>query len=322
MPHIVDLVSDRLPPASTRPISQAALSDIILGCDDPIQAALDAHPFAEFEFDHDREEKILFCRFAFTQRPCFTAAVLSEARTVQGFARHLYTGRGEGEPPLRYLVLGSRMPGVWNLGGDLDLISSLIREGDRAALRRYAYACCEFGYANATGLGVDLPVISVALVQGDALGVGFEAALSANLIVAERSAKFGLPEILFNLFPGMGAYTFLARRVAPGIAERIIMSGEMYSAEQLHALGAIDVLAPDGQGVDALYDFIGRGGRRYATLRALHSARRLVNGVTFDEMTRIADLWVEAAMKLDEAGQRRMLRLVAAQARRAANPAV
>ena len=152
-------------------------------------------------------------------------------------------------------------------------------------MRRYAHASCEIGYTNATGLGFDLPIISVALVQGDALGGGFEAALSSNVIVAERSAKFGLPEILFNLFPGMGAYTFLTRRVAPGLAERIIMSGELYSAEQLHAMGAVDVLAPDGQGVGAFYDFIGRGGKRYAAFRALYRARRLVNTVTFEEMT-------------------------------------
>jgi DSF synthase len=306
-PQIVDLVSDRLPPVEDMARERAS---------DAIDAAIAAHRFAEFHLAHDAQEKILFCSFDFTGRPCFTARVLREARAVQHLAQSFFTDNTAAEPPLRYIVLASRKLGVWNLGGDLDLLATLIRNRDRAALRRYAHACCEVSFTHATGLGVDLPIISVALVQGDALGGGFEAALSSNLIVAERSAKFGLPEILFNLFPGMGAYTFLTRRVAPGIAERIIMSGEMYSAEQLHALGAIDVLAPDGQGMKAFYDFIGRGGRRYAALRALYRARRLVNTVTFEEMVRIADLWVEAALKLDTVGLRRMLRLVGAQERR------
>ena len=316
IPQIIDLVSDRLGPIVTPPSDDLPLDDIIRNAADPVQAAIDAHRFSEFELRHDPDEKILFCYFDFASRPCFTTSVLKEAQAVQRLVRSLFGDRTDAEPPLRYMVLGSRVPGVWNLGGDLHLFATLIRNRDRAALRHYAHACCEVGYTNATGLGFDLPIISVALVQGDALGGGFEAALSSNLIVAERGAKFGLPEILFNLFPGMGAYTFLTRRIAPGLAERIIMSGEMYSAEQLHAMGAIDVLAPDGQGVNAFYDFIGRGGKRHGALRALYRARRLVNTVTFEEMTRIADLWVEAAFKLDEAGLRRMLRLVAAQDRR------
>jgi DSF synthase len=316
-PQLVDLVQDRITGAASAKPAEQLLAELVGGAGDPVPAALDAHDFGAFELDYDAEEKILFCYFDFAGRPCFTESLLGELRAVQRMARGLFGDRADSDPPLRYLVLGSRQPGVWNLGGDLELLAQLIGQRDRAGLRRYAHACCEFGYTNATGLGFDLPIISVALVQGDALGAGFEAALSSNLIVAERSAKFGLPEILFNLFPGMGAYTFLARRVAPGLAERIIMSGELYSAEQLHAMGAIDVLAPDGQGLSAFYDFIGRGGKRYAALRALYRARRLVNGVTLEEMTGIADLWVEAALKLDESGLKRMLRLVAAQDRRA-----
>ena len=41
----------------------------------------------------------------------------------------------------------------------------------------------------------------IVLVQGDALGGGFECALASDVIVAEESAQMGLPEILFNLFP-------------------------------------------------------------------------------------------------------------------------
>ncbi|HLI22512.1 MAG TPA: crotonase/enoyl-CoA hydratase family protein [Stellaceae bacterium] len=319
-PQLIDLITDRLAawaeelPAA--PPAEQLLAELVDEETDAVRAALDAHEFAEFDLDYDPAEKVLFCYFDFAGKPCFTQAVLREAQEVQRMVRGLFGDRADAEPPLRYLVLGSRQPGVWNLGGDLALFATLIRDRDRASLRRYAHACCEIGYTNATGLGFDLPVISVALVQGDALGGGFEAALSSNLIVAERSAKFGLPEILFNLFPGMGAYTFLTRRVAPGVAERIIMSGELYSAEQLHAMGAVDVLAPDGQAVAAFYDFIGRGGKRYAALRALYRARRIVNTVTLEEMTRIADLWVEAALKLDESGLKRMLRLVAAQERR------
>jgi DSF synthase len=220
----------------------------------------------------------------------------------------------QGLQQLRYLVLGSRAPGIWNLGGDLELFANLIRRRDRAELTRYAHLCCEVGYINATLY--QLPVITVALVQGDALGGGFEAAMSSNLVIAERSAKFGLPEVLFNLFPGMGAYTFMARRIAPGLAERMILSGEIFTAEKLHEIGLIDVLAPDGAGVETLYEAIGRGGKRHQTHVALRTARRLVNPLGFEEMARIAELWVEAAFKLEEGDLKKMQRLAAAQDRR------
>ncbi|MGH6989451.1 MAG: crotonase/enoyl-CoA hydratase family protein [Stellaceae bacterium] len=281
-----------------------------------VAAVLAAQRLQQFRLDYDSEERVLWCQFEYTGRPCFSPTVLNEAQAVQRLVRDIsLAAQGAGdEPPLRYMVLGSRAPGVWNLGGDLELFATLIRRRDRAELTRYAHLCCEVGYINATLY--QLPVITVALVQGDALGGGFEAVMSSNLVVAERSAKFGLPEVLFNLFPGMGAYTFMARRIAPGLAERIILSGEIFTAEKLHEMGMIDILAPDGAGVDAFYDVIGRGGRRHQTHLALRGARRLVHPLGFEEMARIADMWVEAAFKLEESDLKKMLRLATAQDRR------
>ena len=275
--------------------------------------AIAAQRLSEFDLQYDADQKILWCYFDFTGRPCFSSTVLEEAQRIQRLVRTLGEEAPE-EGPIRYLVLGSRAPGVWNLGGDLELFAELIRRGDRTALARYAQACCEVGYTNATLYG--LPIITVALVQGEALGGGFEAALSSNVIVAERSARFGLPEILFNLFPGMGAYTFLSRRVAPGLAERMILSGEIYTAEHLYQLGVVDVLAADGEGTDAVYAYTGRHGRRHRAHTALRQARWVTNPVSVEEMLRIADLWVDAALKLNEADLRKMTRLAMAQDRR------
>ncbi|MCB1185505.1 enoyl-CoA hydratase/isomerase family protein, partial [bacterium] len=158
--------------------------------------------------------------------------------------------------PLRYTVFGSKIPGVYNLGGDLPLFARMIRSSDREGLRRYAYACVEPLHFRAVNLG--LPVIGISLVQGDALGGGFECALADDVIIAERSAKFGLPEILFNLFPGMGAYSFLSRRISPAQAERMMLSGRIYSAEELYEMGVVDMVAEDGAGEDAVYDYVER----------------------------------------------------------------
>src|SRR6478752_2282253 len=110
---------------------------------------------------------------------------------------------------LRFLLLGSRTPGVFNLGGDLDLFAAKIRDRDRQALVAYGESCVRILHRNMNCLG--LPMVTIGLAQGDALGGGFESLLSFNVIIAERGAKFGFPENIFGLFPGMGAYSLVGR---------------------------------------------------------------------------------------------------------------
>jgi len=159
------------------------------------------------------------------------------------------------------------------------------------------------------------PLTTMTLVQGDALGGGFEAAVSSNVVIAERSATFGLPEIIFNLIPGMGAYTFLIRRVSPDVAERLITSGRTLSAEQMLELRLVDVLAEDGQGEKAVNDFLAAHHRRSNAEAALQRVRQLVNPVTYEELIDITHIWVDAALQLTDRDLRLIARLVRAQSR-------
>ncbi len=97
---------------------------------------------------------------------------------------------------------------------------------------------------------------TIALVKGNAMGGDMEAALSANVLVTEKLVKMGLPEVMFNIFPGMGAYQFLNRRLSPVAAEKMILSGKTYTAEDLYEMGVIDVLADEGKGEQAVKDYI------------------------------------------------------------------
>jgi len=207
----------------------------------------------------------------------------------------------------------------WNISGRPIFTLRLgreIRKRDREQLLEYATTCCDIVHLNS--VSCEAPLITVALVRGDALGGGFEAALSSNLVIAERSAKFGLPEILFNLFPGMGAYSLIARRIGAAQAERMILSGRIYGAEELYELGLVDVLADDGKGDEAVYEYIDQFGRRHSAHRAIYNIRRHVNPVTYDELLSVTRAWVETALALDDSDLRRMERLARAQDRRIA----
>ncbi|ESR23866.1 enoyl-CoA hydratase [Lutibaculum baratangense AMV1] len=233
-------------------------------------------------------------------------------RAIQAY---VIENRGAGAA-VRYFVQGSSLPGIYNMGGDLAFFASCVRHGDRARLRRYAYDCVES--VHAVSVGLDCNVVTVALVQGDALGGGFEGALSCNVLIAERQAKLGLPEILFNSFPGMGAYSFLARRLGTAGAERMILKGQVLSADEMFEMGLVDQVVDEGQGAAAVQAFLSDSDRGYATREALYRIRQRVNPITIQEMRDITDIWVDTMMCLSDADLRRMELLQAAQTRRLA----
>lgn len=245
--------------------------------------------------------------------PCFNQQLLGELRqyhqSLEDCGGKIWA-RGELHS-IRYLVLGSRIPGVFNLGGQLALFSQLIRNADRQALMHYATMCID---AMASRIRhCNLPVVTISLVQGDALGGGFEAALTSDIIIAERSSQLGFPEILFNLFPGMGAYSFLARKIGHIQAEKMIMSGKLYSAEKLHELGVVDVLVEDGQGEEAVYDYVEKQARRSNGYIAVQKARQRFNPVTYQELIDITGIWVDAALQLSGKDLKVMDRFVRSQ---------
>jgi DSF synthase len=249
-----------------------------------------------------------------TYRPCFSPRLLRELRL---FAQRTIESIGEksagSDTHLAHIVLASDAH-VFNLGGDLDLFAQLIRARDRDGLMRYARECVDSIHLLNTRLHPNAH--TVGLIEGDALGGGFELALACQTVVAESGVQLGFPEVLFGLFPGMGAYSLLSQRVSPKVAEEMMLNGVMYSSDDLFKMGIVDVLVPKGEGVRAVHEVI-RQNRRIAAARlALHRVRDAVNPVSLDELLRITEIWVDTALQLGEKSLRTMERLVRAQLRR------
>jgi DSF synthase len=246
-------------------------------------------------------------------RPNFNRSMLRDFQRWQAEIGREFGDSAEG---LKYLVLGSRFPGVFNLGGDLDLFAGLIASGDRDALIRYGRDCVSILHNNLRRL--ELPIVTIALVQGDALGGGFEAALSFNVIVAEKGVKFGLPEIGFGLFPGMGAHSLLSRKIGLAKAEEMMLTNRLYTAEEMYEMGLVHVLAERGAGEEAVRAYIAKNGRRRAGHCGIYHASSLANPVTLEELNAIVELWADTALCLTDADLKFMRRLSDAQIRLAA----
>lgn len=271
--------------------------------------------YEQLEIRYDEHQRAVWYTLAPHSRPCFNLDLLEELRQFQHRLKTVIRlADKNGQPnPVQYTVLASKVPGVFNMGGDLQLFSQLIRAKDRKGLFRYAKACIDVLYPNAVNF--NLPVTTISLVQGDALGGGFEAAISSNVIIAERGAKWGLPEVLFNLIPGMGAYSFLIRRTPPHVAENIITTGQMMSSDQMLGLKIVDRVVDPGEGEKAVVDFIRRHQRRGNAHAAMSRVRQCVNPVTYEELIDITKIWVDAALQLGDRDLLLIERLIQAQNR-------
>ncbi len=262
--------------------------------------------YSQLKTYSDSENKISWVFMKGDPRPCFTPTLFKDIDTyVTNLKSEMAYTNGE---KYDYLVIASDVEGIYNLGGDLNLFRTLIKERNRDGLMSYATQCIDILYQNMHHHNLDLTTVS--LIQGDALGGGFEAALSSNLIIAEKGVKLGFPEVLFNLFPGMGAYNLLSVKVGPSAAEKIIMSGKLYSSEELYDMGIIDILAEPGEGELALYKYIKSAKRLPNTYRAMSKVKDVCNKVSYQELVDIAKIWVDAALNLREKDLRMMERLV------------
>jgi DSF synthase len=118
---------------------------------------------------------------------------------------------------------------------------------------------------------------------------------------------------MFGLFPGMGAHPLLARKLGTAMADRMILSGDTYSAEYMYELGVVHELAAPGEGVAAARSFMEKSSRRHSGLVAARKAMRVSAPVELTEFYAIVELWADAALGLSEKDLKLMHRLVSAQ---------
>lgn len=200
---------------------------------------------------------------------------------------------------IQYAVAASKTPNVFNIGGHLPLIKHLAETRNRDGLIHYAIQGIDVLYSRLQRFNHS-PTINVSLVQGLALGGGFEAALASDIIFAERKSIVGFPEVLFNMFPGMGGYSLVSRKAGNQVADEMMLKGKQYTAEEAHEMGLIDVLVDDGQGEQAVYQWIQKNKRFFNGQLAIYKAKNRVNPITYDELKDITMMWVDAAMKLSD----------------------
>jgi enoyl-CoA hydratase/carnithine racemase len=124
----------------------------------------------------------------------------------------------------------------------------------------------------------DLPMPTIAAIEGNALGGGLELALSCDLRIASASARLGLPEVRLAVIPGAGGSQRLPRIVGPARAKELILTGRVIGAEEAERIGLVNEVVPAGEArlrADALAGEIAQRGPL-----AVREAKRLIDAAT------------------------------------------
>lgn len=257
---------------------------------------------------YEEGRKILWMMLNAQPRPCFNMALLRDISQL----KHAAQASGL---TIDFWVTGSVVPQVFNVGGDLELFATKIRAGERERLLSYARACIDAVYDAMTGFGTG--AISIAMVEGTALGGGFEAALAHHYLLAQRDIKMGFPEIAFNLFPGMGAYSLIARKSHMRLAETLIGTGVPHTAEWYEEKGLVDQIFEKGEAFTAVRTFVDVIRPKMNGIRAMLRARQRVLPIDRSELMDITEDWARTAFSLEEKDLEYMERLVMLQTRHA-----
>ncbi|MEU2908666.1 enoyl-CoA hydratase/isomerase family protein [Streptomyces massasporeus] len=223
-------------------------------------------------------------------RPKAMNAVSTEmARSIAGAC----TALGE-DRDVRAVVLTSTHERAFCVGADLKERNSF---SDADLLRQRPVTRGAY-----TGV-LELPVPAVAAVHGFALGGGFELALACDVIVADRTAVVGLPEVSVGVIPGGGGTQLLPRRVGVARAAELIFSARRVEAVEARELGLVDQLVEDGRDREEALALAGRiAGNSPVGLRAAKRALRLGQGLDLRAGLEVEDAaWRTTAFSGDRA---------------------
>src|SRR5690606_1871145 len=217
------------------------------------------------------------------------AASTEMARSIAGACAALGADRG-----VRVVVLTSSHERAFCVGADLKERNSF---SDADLVRQRPVARSAY-----TGV-LELPMPTVAAVHGFALGGGFELALSCDVIVADRTAVVGLPEVSVGVMPGGGGTQLLPRRVGAARAAELIFTARRVEAQEARELGLVDQLVEEGRDREEALSLAARmAANSPVGLRAAKRALRLGHGIDLPAGLEIEDAaWRSVAFSGDRA---------------------
>jgi len=213
-----------------------------------------------------------------------------------------------------FAITGEEGSGIFNVGGDLALFLKLVESRDSNLLFGYGERCIRLIDRSLNAKNHDMTTVSI--INGNALGGGFESALSCDIIIAEKGYEISLPEIRLGFFPGMGAFELLSKRIGPQAAKKFILNGDNHTTDELYELGVFDYLVERGEGVEKLREVIKKERTAQTTYNSIRKIHDRQVPVHYNDMVHTLNFWVESILNISDRQKKFILSTIKRQQRR------
>jgi enoyl-CoA hydratase/carnithine racemase len=198
-------------------------------------------------------------------------------------------------PGVRAMVLSSRVGRGFCAGADLRELhreSVARRELGATTADRVAEVRGFLDRIHAVMDAIDAaPITTIAAVHGVCFGGGFELALTCDVIVADRTARFCFPELRLGLIPGFGGIPRLRRDLGNAVVRDLLFTGRSLGAARAHEVGLVSQIVAAGEHVGVARR-VAEQARRFDA-RAAAVAKRFLKPIPREELDREKDLFCE-----------------------------
>jgi len=188
------------------------------------------------------------------------------------------------------LIIHSTLPAGFSAGADLRELYRRSQELPPAARMAAVRGFLERIHRVFNALD-SLPITTIAAVHGVTFGGGFELALTADLIVADKMARFCFPELRLGLIPGFGGIPRLKRDLGNAVVRDLLLTGRSINAAKALAVGLVSQVAAEGEALRLARSTAAQITKFDA--HAAQAAKRFIKPALREELAREIDIFCE-----------------------------
>jgi enoyl-CoA hydratase/carnithine racemase len=188
------------------------------------------------------------------------------------------------------LIVYSTLKSGFSAGADLRELYGWIKEYGRDEVANHARNYLERIHRVMNAIDA-CPLTTIAAVHGVTFGGGFELALTCDLIVADKMARFCFPELRLGLIPGYGGIPRLKRDLGNAVVRDLLLTGRSFNATKVQQIGLVSQVVGEGEALRAARATAAQVGKFDRGTSA--TAKKFIKPVPYEELQREIDLFCE-----------------------------